>query len=142
MQTSAPHSYAHLKEQLHAWKGRVASQSNDRTPHQEFDRLTQEVLLPELKKLTVIIRETDLDCEILTGDDEDVSVGIHIEALHTTLRLSPAETPTLIRATIAQSGRPNNQLEWFIPCHMLRTGGLERELQAAIVRTLTPVRSL
>lgn len=142
MQTSAPHSYAHLKEQLNAWKGRVASQPNDRPPDQEFDRLAQEVLLPELKKLAVIITEADLDCEILAGNDEDVTIGVHIESLHTTLRLSPAENPTFIRAAIARGDRPNDQLEWFIPCHVLRTGGLERELQAAIVRTLRPVRSL
>lgn len=142
METTAPHSYAHLKEQLNAWKGRVASQTNDRPPDQEFDRLAQEVLLPELKKLAVILTEADLDCEILAGDDEDVTVGVHIEALHTTLRLSPAESPTFIRAAIARGRRPTAQLEWFIPYHVLRTGGLERELQAAIVRTLKPVRSL
>ncbi|MBS0176317.1 MAG: hypothetical protein JSR64_19975 [Nitrospira sp.] len=34
--------------------------------------------------------------------------------------------------------RPNGQIEWFIPYTRIQKGLLERELQAAVVRLLTP----
>lgn len=137
MQTSTPHSYARLKEQLAVWK----AQPGNRTRQQEFLLLAKDVLRPELTRLAAVMNEADVECEVLDHDDEDLTVGIHIHALQATLGLSPSDHPACICAVIVRGSRPSDRLEWFIPYHLIRTGGLERELQAALLQLIKPLRA-
>lgn len=142
MQTSTPHSYARLKEQLAVWKANTAPQPDDRTRQEAFLLLAKDVLRPELARLAAVMNEADVECEVLDRDDEDLTVGIHLPALQATLGLSPTDHPACIRAVIVRGSRPSDRLEWFIPYHLLiRTGGLERELQAALLQLIKPLRA-
>ena len=85
MQTSTPHSYAHLKEQLAVWKAHAAPQPDNPTRQQEFLLLAKDVLRPELTRLAAVMNEADVECEVLDHDDQDLTVGIHIHALQATL---------------------------------------------------------
>ena len=139
MQTLPSLSYVHLKEQLETWKKQQPSDTS--RSHQQFRHLAENTLLPELKKLAAILREAGMDCEIFQDDTDAPGIGIRIEALQAMIGLSPGEQASCIRAVMAQDGRPNKQMEWFIPYHLLRTGGLERELQAALLQLLKPPRA-
>lgn len=141
MQTSTPHSYAHLKEQLAVWKAHAAPQPGNRTRQDEFLLLAKYVLQPELARLAAVMNEADAECAVLDHDDEDLTVGIHLPALQATLGLSPSDHPACIRAVIVRGSRPSDRLEWFIPYHLIRTGGLERELQAALLQLIKPLRA-
>lgn len=141
MKTSTQDSYALLKERLESWKADSASHSDARPVEQAFLLAARETLVPELTKLAMVITDAGVECEVFEEHDA-VAVGIRIPALRAVLCLSAAANPTFIRAVLSNGCRHGDQLEWFIPYHLVRKGLLERELQAAVVRTLKPVRPL
>jgi hypothetical protein len=141
MKTVTQNSYAHLKERLETWKNTSSGDRENAAAHANFQLVAQETLIPELRTLAQILEERGLECEVFAGDEDTVEVGIRVERLHAVLRLLPADRPTCIRAIIAGGQRPNDDLEWFIPYHQIANGGLERELQAVMIRLLTSYRA-
>lgn len=138
MKTAPQNSYAHLKERLETWKNTSSGDRDNASVHAHFQLVAQETLIPELGTLAQILEERGLECEVFAGDEGAVEVGIRVETFHAVLRLLPADRPTCIRAIIAGGQRPNDDLEWFIPYHHIQNGGLERELQAVMLRLLKP----
>lgn len=137
MKTATQNSYAHLKDRLATWKNTPSADRADDSSQEHFLLIAQETLLPELRKLANILKEGGVNCEIFTGDDDHVGVGIRVDPFHAVLRLLPSDRPTCIRAVIAGGRRPNDDLEWFIPYHQVQRGGLEQELQAVMLRLLS-----
>lgn len=136
MNTPTQDSYARLKDYLATWPGRSGSQQPDDAAYARFRLIAQTALLPELRKLAAILQAHGLDCEVFAGDEDTIEVGIRVESCQAVLRLSPAHHPVSIRALVAGGRRPNDYLEWLIPYHLIANGGLERELQAVILRLL------
>ncbi len=136
MQTIKQDSYAHLKEQLESWKEIQPTRPVNTLPDQRFLITARETLLPELEKLASILEDAGLECGVFRGDDDDPAVGIYVDTFHAVLRLLPADNPACVRAVIAGGSRPNDDLEWFIPYHHIHNGGLDRELQAVMLRLL------
>lgn len=136
MQTPTRDSYARLKEQLEGGKYLQHSNSLAASAHRTFLLAAQEVLLPELQQLASVLQEGALECEVFSSDEDYPAVGIRVDTFHAVLRLSPADNPACIRAVIAGGSRPNDDLEWFIPYHQVRNGGLSRELQAVMLHLL------
>jgi hypothetical protein len=137
MTSATQNSYTRLQEHLATWKDRQGIYRPDTSLRQQFQLVAQETLLPELRKLAHILEEGGVKCEVFTSDMEDMDIGIRVDTLSAVLRLSPADRPTCIRAVIAGGRRPNDDLEWLIPYHQVANGGLERELQAVMLRLLT-----
>lgn len=136
MKTATQDSYTHLKEHLATWKGMSVAPRPDNSAQENFVQVAREILLPELRKLACILEEGGLECEVFSGDDDTVEVGVRVDTIHAALRLLPAEYPTCVRAVITGGSRPNDDLEWFIPYHHIQNGGLGRELQAVMLRLL------
>ena len=141
MNTVTQNSYALLRKHLATWKSTSDTDQANNSAQEHFLLVAQEMLIPELRTLAQILEERGLDCEVFAGDENTVEVGIRVETFHAVLRLLPADRPTCIRAIIAGGQRPNNDLEWFIPYHQIANGGLERELQAVMIRLLTSYRA-
>ena len=127
---------AQLQHRLEEWKTAGHVTPPGEPPHHEFLLVVQEPLLPELKKLALILEEAGLHGDVLRGDEDDPAVGLCVDAFQAVLRLSPAANPTCHRAIMAQGSRTNNALEWCIPYRIIARGGLEREFQTAMVRLL------
>lgn len=136
MQHKPARSYAHLKDRLATWSNRQDPNYPSDSLRQHFLLVAQEQLLPELRKLAHILIDNGMECEVFAGDETDDTVGIRMDTVGAVLRLSPADRPTCIRAIIAGGRRPNHDLEWFIPYGHIANGGLERELQAVMIRLL------
>ena len=133
----APHTgYAHLKAHLETWTPRP--HPHETAAQERFLRLTEEYLLPELHKLAAVLHDAGMDCTVFQEETETTGVGLRIEDLQATIGLSPSDCDTYLRAVVSRDTRPNGQLEWFIPYARVHQGLLERELQAAVVRLLTP----
>lgn len=60
-----------------------------------------------------------------------------MDDLRATVGLFPGDHGESIRVVVSRDGRPNGQVEWFIPYARIQKGLLERELQAAVMRLLT-----
>ena len=60
-----------------------------------------------------------------------------MDDLRATVGLFPGDHGESIRVVVSRDGRPNGQIEWFIPYARIQKGLLERELQAAVMRLLT-----
>lgn len=132
-----PHdSYTYLQEQLNVWKTEPHVPSVSTTIIRDFLTTAQETLLPELRRLSAVLEDGGLDCEVFPADESNLAVGIRVNTLHAVLRLSPADNPACIRATIAGGNRPGDDLEWFIPYRQIQRGRLGHELQAAMLRLL------
>lgn len=130
-----PHTgYAHLKAHLEAWHHRP--QPHEAARQEDFLRLTEERLLPELQKLAAVLHDAGMACTVFRAETDTGGVGLRIENLQATIGLSPGEQDAYIRAVVLRDTRPNGQIEWFIPYACIHKGLLERELQAAIVRLL------
>ncbi len=136
MQKTTQDSYIRLKQQLQRWKGKSDIHPADDLLSRQFLTAACETVLPELEKLARILEEGGLQCEVLRGDEDNLAVGIRIDTLYAILTLSPSDNPACIRAVIAGDSWTDDGLEWFIPYHQIRTGGLGRQLQAAIMRIL------
>ncbi len=136
MQTTKQDAYARLKDHLATWHRTSNTNQADDATRQYFAVVAQKTLLPELRKLAQILEEGGLQCEVLSDEEDTIGVGLRVDTLSAVLRLSPAHQPSCVQALIAGGGRPNDDLEWLIPYHQIHNGGLERELQAAIVRLL------
>lgn len=134
MQTSTRSSYAHLQEHLDAWKNRPRPLTS--RSHERFLHTVEEILLPELKRLEAVLVEAGLECTVFRDETDSPVVGIRIDELEATLRLSPGERDASIRAVMSRDGRPNGQIEWLIPYSFIQKGLLEREIQAAMIKTL------
>lgn len=132
-----PHTdYAHLKAHLEAWTNRP--QPHVPASQEAFLRLTEDRLLPELRRLAAVLRDAGMDCTVFRDETDTAGVGLRIEDLQATIGLSPGEQDACIHAVASRDARPNGQIEWFIPHARIHKGWLERELQAAVVRLLTP----
>ncbi len=140
MQIPTPQPYARLRQRLEDWNAARPVQPPDAAPLREFLLTVHERLLPELKTLARLLEEAGLHCDVFHGEGENPTVGIRMESVHAILRLSPA-SPIYLRAVVASGHRPNDEIEWFIPFHLIRKGGLERELQAAMLNLLTRCRA-
>ena len=136
MHTPTHDSYTRLKEQLE--EGRYLQHLNSiaASAHQTFLLVAQEVLLPELQKLAGVLQGGALEGDVFSSDEDYPAVGIRVDSFHAILRLSPADTPACLRTVIAGGSRPNDDLEWFIPYHQIRNGGLGRKLQAVVLHLL------
>ena len=132
---SSPHTgYAQLKSYLQAWSR--LPQPDDRLTQQHFARLTEDHLLPELQQLQAVLHDAGIDCTVVR-DETDMGMGLRIDDLRATIGLFPGDHGESIRAVVSRDGRPNGQIEWFIPYARIQKGLLERELQAAVMRLLT-----
>ncbi|MDR4473615.1 MAG: hypothetical protein R3B11_02890 [Nitrospira sp.] len=134
MHTSPHTGYAQLKSYLQAWS--QLPPSDERLAHEHFARLTEDHLLPELLQLQAVLHDAGIDCTVVR-DDSDMGMGLRIDDLRATIGLSPGDQSGSIRAVVSRDGRPNGQIEWFIPYGRIQKGLLERELQAAVMRLLT-----
>ncbi len=129
---SSPHTgYAQLKSYLQAWSR--LPQPDDRLTQQHFARLTEDHLLPELQQLQAVLHDAGIDCTVVR-DETDMGMGLRIDDLRATIGLFPGDHGESIRAVVSRDGRPNGQIEWFIPYARIQKGLLERELQAAVMR--------
>lgn len=130
-----PHTgYAHLKAHLEAWHHHAPSHGT--ASQEDFLRLTEEHLLPELQKLAAVLQDAGMDCSVFRAEAATDGIGLRVERLQATIGLSPGEQDAYIRAVVSRDARPNGQIEWFIPYARIHKGLLERELQAAVVRLL------
>lgn len=137
MQPQEQEQYSRLREQLEEWKTTIGLYSATNPAQQRFQLLAQKTLIPALRKLARVLEDGDLACEVFCEDDEDGAVGLRIETIEVTLRLSPSDHPNCIKALAAQ-GRREDTTEWLIPYRLVQTSALERELQAAVLRMLKP----
>ena len=126
--------YTQLKSYLQAWK--QLPPRDERLAQELFARLTEDHLLPELQRLQAVLHDAGIDCTVVR-DESDMGMGLRIDDLRATIGLSPGDHSGSIRAVVSRDGRPNGQLEWFIPYARIQKGLLERELQAAVMRLLT-----
>lgn len=131
MHTSPHTGYAQLKSYLQAWS--QLPQPDEMLAQEHFVRLTEDYLLPELQQLQVVLHDAGIDCTVVR-DEPDMGLGLRIDDLRATIGLFPGDHGGSIRAVVARDGRPNGQLEWFIPYARIQKGLLERELQAAVMR--------
>ncbi len=132
---SSPHTgYAQLKSYLQAWSR--LPQPDERLTQLHFARLTEDHLLPELQQLQAVLHDAGIGCTVVR-DETDMGMGLRMDDLQATIGLSPGDHNGSIRAVVSRDGRPNGQLEWFIPYARIHKGLLERELQAAVMRLLT-----
>ena len=132
---SSPHTgYTQLKSYLQAWK--PLPHPDERLAQEHFARLTEDHLLPELLQLQAVLHGAGIDCTVVR-DESDMGMGLRIDDLRATIGLSPGDHSGSIRAVVSRDGRPNGQIEWFIPYARIQKGLLERELQAAVMRLLT-----
>lgn len=132
---SSPHTgYTQLKSYLQAWK--PLPLPDERLAQEHFVRLTEDHLLPELLELQAVLHEAGIGCT-LVRDETDMGMGLRMDDLQATIGLSPGDHNGSIRAVVSRDGRPNGQIEWFIPYARIQKGLLERELQAAVMRLLT-----
>ncbi len=136
MKTTIQDSYSRLQAHLEAWKDRQETDQTNPSLPEQFRLIAQETLLPELRKLAHVLEEGGIECDVFNGEEDNPDVGIHVATFSAVLRLSPADRPTYIRAVIAGGRWPNDDLEWFIPYHQIRNGGLGRELQAVMLHLL------
>lgn len=136
MKTTTQDSYSRLQAHLEAWKDRQETDQINPSLPEQFRLVAQETLLPELRKLARVLEEGGIECDVFNGDEDNLDVGIRLATFSAVLRLSPADRPTYIRAVIAGGRWPNDDLEWFIPYHQIRNGGLGRELQAVMLHLL------
>ena len=132
---ASPHTgYTQLKSYLQAWK--PLPHQDERLAQEHFVRLTEDHLLPELLELQAVLHDAGIDCTVVR-DESDMGMGLRIDDLRATIGLSPGDQSGSIRAVVSRDGRPNGQIEWFIPYARIQKGLLERELQAAVMRLLT-----
>ena len=132
---SSPHTgYTQLKSYLQAWK--PLPHQDERLAQEHFVRLTEDHLLPELLQLQAVLHDAGIDCTVVR-DETDMGMGLRMDDLQATIGLSPGDHSGSIRAVVSRDGRPNGQIEWFIPYARIQKGLLERELQAAVMRLLT-----
>ena len=132
---SSPHTgYTQLKSYLQAWK--PLPHPDERLALEHFVRLTEDHLLPELLELQAVLHDAGIDCTVVR-DETDMGMGLRMDDLQATIGLSPGDQSGSIRAVVSRDGRPNGQIEWFIPYARIQKGLLERELQAAVMRLLT-----
>ena len=132
---SSPHTgYTQLKSYLQAWK--PLPHPDERLAQEHFVRLTEDHLLPELLELQAVLHDAGIDCTVVR-DESDTGMGLRMDDLQATIGLSPGDQSGSIRAVVSRDGRPNGQIEWFIPYARIQKGLLERELQAAVMRLLT-----
>lgn len=132
---SSPHTrYTQLKSYLQAWK--PLPHPDERLALEHFVRLTEDHLLPELLQLQAVLHGAGIDCTVVR-DETDMGMGLRMDDLQATIGLSPGDHSGSIRAVVSRDGRPNGQIEWFIPYARIQKGLLERELQAAVMRLLT-----
>jgi len=132
----APHTgYAHLKAHLETWTPRP--HPHETAAQERFLRLTEEYLLPELHKLAAVLHDAGMDCTVVQDDTDTAGVGLRIDDLQATIGLSLGDCDATLLAVVSRDGRPNGQIEWFIPYARIHKGLLERELQAAVMRLLT-----
>lgn len=136
MQTIKQDSYAHLREQLESWKKIQETRPVHTLSDQDFLTTARVTLLPELEKLARILEDAGVECGVFSCEEDDPAVGIYVDTFHAALRFSPADNPACVRAVIAGGSRPNDDLEWFIPYRHIHNGGLDRELQAVMLRLL------
>ena len=131
---ASPHTgYTQLKSYLQAWK--PLPHQDERLAQEHFVRLTEDHLLPELQQLQAVLHDAGIDCTVVR-DESDMGMGLRIDDLRATIGLSPGDQSGSIRAVVSRDGRPNGQIEWFIPYARIQKGLLERELQAAVMRLL------
>ncbi len=134
----APHTnYAHLKAHLQAWPHR--QEALETASQAAFVGVMEDQLLPELQKLAAVLQDAGMDCTVFRDEVQNTGVWLRIEDLQTTIGLSPSDGDRYLRAVVLRDTRPNGQLEWCIPYARIQQGLLERELQAAVVRLLTPL---
>lgn len=132
----APHTgYAHLKAHLETWTPRP--HPHETASQERFLRLTEEYVLPELHKLAAVLHGAGMDCTVVRDDMDTAGVGLRIDDLQATIGFSLGDCDATLLAVVSRDGRPNGQIEWFIPYARIHNGLLERELQAAVMRLLT-----
>jgi len=135
MQIPTPQPYARLRQRLEDWNAARPVQPPDAAPLREFLLTVHERLLPELNTLASLLEEAGLRCEVWQGEGDDPTVGIRVENIQAILRLAPASS-SYLQAAVTSSHPTNETIEWFIPFRLIRNGGLERDLQAAILHLL------
>jgi len=134
MHSSPRTGYTQLKSYLQAW--RQLPQPDETLAQAHFVRLTEDYLLPELQQLQAVLHDAGIDCTVVR-DETDRGLGLRMDDLRATIGLFPGDHGESIRAVVSRDGRPNGQIEWFIPYARIQKGLLERELQAAVMRLLT-----